>query len=319
MNSAKKPLLSGEAAAGEAAGGVRPAQKNIGSNEYRAIKGSFEAALNLEDEKGGIRGVVGDQAKMILFTNLQRMNVALHENHILTQEEANELYTLMSQFNIGASATNPTYLSPAGINRFRLKVKESVEGSSYDVNLLTLKLIDAKNRQDIEGIQGIIMSEINSAGEGSNLSMDRIFGSDKSVAAMMRLCKTIEDFKVEEGGGDRFNCSKCVTFYERFPRLILHTGEPINFTTVQNVLSQPITTNRYSYHDFSDDIETLITRQREAAEVARNKNIDGFLGNRFGTFGMGGNKRKRLSSRYKSKSKSQQRRRLQISKKTRRL
>jgi hypothetical protein len=301
MSGARQPLLSGEAA--------RSTQNNRGSEEYRAIKGSLESALNLEDDANpGILGVFGNQAKMILFTNLNRMNLALHENHILTQEEANELYRLMSQFNIGASATNPTHLSPAGVNRFRLKFEESSEGTCYDINLFNLELIGAKNRQDIEGI----ISRINSAGEISNLSIDRIFSGEKSVAAMMRLCKTIEDFKVKEGGGDGFNCSKCVTFYERFPRLILHNGYPINFTTVQNLLSQPINTTIYSYNDFSDDIETLITRRAERAEAikTRNKNIDGFLGNRFGTFGMGGNKRKRLSSRYKSKSKSKKTRRI---------
>ena len=205
---ARTPLLSGEAA--------RPTQNNRGSQEYRAIKGSLEAALNLEDEANpGIVGVFGDQAIMILFTNLNRMNLALHENRILTQEEANELYRLMSQFNIGSSATNPTHLSPAGVNRFRLKIKESSEGTSYDINLFNLELIDAKNRQDIEGI----ISRINSAGENSNLSIDRIFSGEKSVAAMMRLCKTIEDFKVKEGGEMGLTVPNVSLFTKDFPDL----------------------------------------------------------------------------------------------------
>jgi hypothetical protein len=55
MSEASQPLLSGEAA--------RPTQNNRGSEEYRAIKGSLEAALNLEDDANpGIVGVFGDQA-----------------------------------------------------------------------------------------------------------------------------------------------------------------------------------------------------------------------------------------------------------------
>ena len=249
MSEASQPLLSGH-----------NRDNAHHSEQFNEIKRSLESALDYSPEGvgPGPDALVGGQAIMTIFTQLSRMNIALHDNHTLQQNEIDYLYRLMSQFNISANAKKSAYLSPHGINSFALKIKEASEGSSYDVNLLTLELNRANNEENKQVLIKSIITSINSSGEDSNLAMDRIFGSEKSVAAMMRLCKTIEELKNEMARGDEvgFNCSKCVAFYNRFPQLILHNGQPIDFTKVQSILSLPINTTRYTHDNLTSDIQT---------------------------------------------------------------
>jgi hypothetical protein len=137
----------------------------------------------------------------VLFAIFNKITLALN-NRELTQDEANMLYKEVPHLNIGRDNIHLTLKQVMEIANI---FQNSSQGSARDIDLLTLKFINSPTQESKQSF----LDNFNSAGEISELSLDRVFASERSIAAMMRLCNEIK----VEGFAD--NATKCTSFNDR--------------------------------------------------------------------------------------------------------
>ena len=187
-----------------------------------------------------------------LFGTFSRIALALN-NRTLTEGEANELYQLISQINIG-DASRVNRLTRRQIKIFADIFKESAEGTARDLDLLTTML----RQNGVQAVQHVV-ARLQSA----TLAIERIFDSEKAVSAMMRLCTTLTSLGVQPP-------NKCNEFNHRLAIGFLTTGQPIDMTSVTSMSQQEINLDQLIEPDFTfiiDEINKDAKRQEHESEV----------------------------------------------------
>ena len=137
----------------------------------------------------------------VLFAIFNKITLALN-NRELTQDEANMLYKEVPHLNIGRDNIHLTLKQVMEIANI---FQNSSQGSARDIDLLTLKFINSPTQESKQSF----LDNFNSAGEISELSLERVFASERSIASMMRLCNEIK----VEGFADY--ATKCTSFNDR--------------------------------------------------------------------------------------------------------
>jgi hypothetical protein len=187
-----------------------------------------------------------------LFGTFSRIALALN-NRTLTEGEANELYQLISQINIG-DASRVNRLTRRQIKIIADIFKESAEGTARDLDLLTTML----RRNGVQAVQQVV-ARLQSA----TLAIERIFDTEKAVSAMMRLCTTLTSLG--------FQPIKCNEFSHRLAAGgLLTTGQPIDMASVTRMSQQEINLDQLIEPDFTfiiDEINEDAKRQEHESEV----------------------------------------------------
>jgi hypothetical protein len=191
----------------------------------------------------------------LLFGTFTRIALALG-NETLTESEANLLYQSISEINIGSGSASRANLTLAQVKELANIFKEASEGTSRDIDLLTLELINQQKKRET------LVNKINSVGENTMLSLDRIFDSEKAVAAMMRLCKTLAQLNIDS--------AKCKMFHDRLQLKTLQTNKPINMDSVYKMSEQEINLNKMEMDDFTYIIDE-INRQEHESNVRKTR------------------------------------------------
>ena len=193
------------------------------------------------------------QIIQLLFGVFSRIALALN-NRTLTEGEANELYQLISQINIG-DASRVNRLTRRQIKIFADIFKESAEGTARDLDLLTTML---RRRNGVQTVQQVV-ARLQSA----TLAIERIFDTEKAVSAMMRLCTTLTSLGVQPP-------NKCNEFNHRLAAGgLLTTGQPIDMASVTRMSQQEINLDQLIEPDFTfiiDEINQDAKRQRQKHE-----------------------------------------------------
>ena len=193
------------------------------------------------------------QIIQLLFGVFSRIALALN-NRTLTEGEANVLYQLISQINIG-DASRVNRLTRRQIKIFADIFKESAEGTARDLDLLTTML----RRNGVQAVQQVV-ARLQSA----TLAIERIFDTEKAVSAMMRLCKTLTSLGVQPP-------NKCNEFNHRLAAGgLLTTGQSIDMASVTRMSQQEINLDQLIEPDFTfiiDEINKDAKRQEHESEV----------------------------------------------------
>ena len=192
------------------------------------------------------------QIIQLLFGVFSRIALALN-NRTLTEDEANELYQLISQINIG-DASRVNRLTRRQIKIFADIFKESAEGTARDLDLLTTML----RQNGVQAVQQVV-AKLQSA----TLAIERIFDTEKAVSAMMRLCITLTSLG--------FQPIKCNEFNHRLAAGgLLTTGQSIDMASVTRMSQQEINLDQLIEPDFTfiiDEINKDAKRQEHESEV----------------------------------------------------
>ena len=221
------------------------------------------------------------QIIQLLFGIFSRIALAL-ENRTLTEREANTLYKLITRINIG-NVRRVNHLKVRQVEIIADIFKESSEGTARDIDLLTVMLIPGVHQVPQQVLQQVIDGI-----ESTTLPLDRIFDSEKAVAAMMRFCNL----------GVQTN--KCAEFNNRLAAGLLQTGQPINMGSVTRMSQQPINLDKFTNDDFSFIINEI---NRDAAERQVDENNVWKARSMFHKGGRGNmQKKKSQSKKYKPKN-----------------
>ena len=192
------------------------------------------------------------QIIQLLFGVFSRIALALN-NRTLTEDEANELYQLISQINIG-DASRVNRLTRRQIKIFADIFKESAEGTARDLDLLTTML----RQNGVQAVQHVV-ARLQSA----TLAIERIFDTEKAVSAMMRLCTTLTSLGVQPP-------NKCNEFNHRLAAGgLLTTGQPIDMASVTRMSQQEINLDQLIEPDFTfiiDEINQDAKKKRQEHE-----------------------------------------------------
>jgi hypothetical protein len=237
------------------------------------------------------------QIIQLLFGAFSRIALAL-DNKTLTEVEANELYQLISQINIG-DASRVNRLTRRQIEIIADIFKESAEGTARDLDLLTTML----KRNGEQVVQQVVYRL-----DSPNVTLERIFDSEKAVAAMLRLCTTLTSL-----GGVQPN--KCNEFNHRLAAGgLLTTGQPIDMASVTRMSQQEINLNQFIEPDFTfviDELNKYAKRQEHESNVWKARL-------RFHKGGRG-NMQKQKSQSKKSKPKNTRKSKYKCSKKNKQI
>ena len=98
--------------------------------------------------------------------------------------------------------------------------------------------------------------------DSPNVTLERIFDSEKAVAAMMRLCTTFTTLGVQP--------NKCNEFNHRLAAGFLLLGQPINMALVTRMSQQQINLDQFIERDFTfviDELNQDAKRQEHESEV----------------------------------------------------
>ena len=192
------------------------------------------------------------QIIQLLFGVFSRIALALN-NRTLTEDEANELYQLISHINIG-DASRVNRLTRRQIKIIADIFKESAEGTARDLDLLTTML----RQNGVQAVQHVV-ARLQSA----TLAIERIFDTEKAVSAMMRLCITLTSLG--------FQPIKCNEFNHRLAAGgLLTTGQSIDVASVTRMSQQEINLDQLIEPDFTfiiDEINKDAKRQEHESEV----------------------------------------------------
>jgi len=255
-----------------AAAAAAPAQKQI--SQFADISSKIEMFGQIEPEERS-------QIIQTLFGIFSRIALAL-ENRTLTEREANTLYKLITRINIG-NVRRVNHLKVRQVEIIADIFKESSEGTARDIDLLTVMLIPGVHQVPQQVLQQVIDGI-----ESTTLPLDRIFDSEKAVAAMMRFCNL----------GVQTN--KCAEFNNRLAAGLLQTGQPINMGSVTRMSQQPINLDKITNDDFSFIINEI---NRDAAERQVDENNVWKARSMFHKGGRGNmQKKKSQSKKYKPKN-----------------
>ena len=262
-----------------AAAAAAPAQKQI--SQFADISSKIEMFGQIEPEERS-------QIIQTLFGIFSRIALAL-DNRTLTEDEANQLYQLISQINIG-DEIRVNRLTLTQIKIIADIFKESAEGTARDLDLLTTMLEQTSGTFGFDDLTSPKIQQVVRRLDSPTVALDRIFDSQKAVAAMMRLCTTLTTLGLQP--------NKCAEFNNRLAAGLLQTGQSIDMPSVTSMSQQPINLDQLDILDFTFIIEEInkdAKRQHES-EVwkARSMFHKGGRGNM--------QKKKSQSKKYKPKN-----------------
>ena len=192
-----------------------------------------------------------------LFGTFSKIALAL-ENKTLTESEANTLYQLIAQINVDESRVNR--LTRRQIRILADIFKEASEGTARDVDLLT-NMLTQNSGTSLFSFDDLTSSNIQQVIRGieyTHLTLDRVFDSEKAVAAMMRLCRTLSGLGVQT--------NKCKDFNSRLATGLLLTGQPINMDSVTRMSEQQINLDQITKPDFTEIIHAINEDAHEEAK-----------------------------------------------------
>ena len=225
------------------------------------------------------------QIIQLLFGTFSRIALALN-NRTLTEGEANELYQLISQINIG-DASRVNRLTRRQIKIIADIFKESAEGTARDLDLLTTML---RRNGGVQAVQQVV-ARLQSA----TLAIDRIFDSEKAVSAMMRLCTTLTSLG--------FQPIKCNEFNHRLAAGgLLTTGQSIDVASVTRMSQQEINLDQLIEPDFTFIIDEINQDAKKKRQEHESEVWNARL--RFHKGGRGNMQKKQSSRSKKSKLKN---------------
>ena len=194
----------------------------------------------------------------VLFAIFNKITLALN-NRELTQDEANMLYKEVPHLNIGRDNIHLTLKQVMEIANI---FQNSSQGSARDIDLLTLKFINSPTQESKQSF----LDNFNSAGEISELSLERVFASERSIAAMMRLCNEIK----VEGFADY--ATKCTSFNDRLgnssngtPRLKtgnLTNGKPFDMDRIVASSKEKINLSEIDAEHLDGMIEGMLNHNK---------------------------------------------------------
>ena len=194
----------------------------------------------------------------VLFAIFNKITLALN-NRELTQDEANMLYKEVPHLNIGRDNIHLTLKQVMDIANI---FQNSSQGSARDIDLLTLKFINSPTQESKQSF----LDNFNSAGEISELSLERVFASERSIAAMMRLCNEIK----VEGFADY--ATKCTSFNDRLgnssngtPRLKtgnLTNGKPFDMDRIVASSKEKINLSEIDAEHLDGMIEGMLNHNK---------------------------------------------------------
>lgn len=187
----------------------------------------------------------------ILFGAFSRIALAL-DNRSLTEYQANQLYQLISQINVG-DESRVNHLTRRQIKIIADIFKESAEGTARDIDLLTTMLRE-------NGVQ--VIQQVVHRLDSPTVTLERIIDSEKAVAAMMRLCTTLTTLGVQS--------NKCNEFSHRLAEGFLLSGQAIDMASVTRMSQQQINLDQFIEPDFTfviDELNKDAKRQEHESEV----------------------------------------------------
>jgi hypothetical protein len=199
---------------------VAAAQKQL--SEYANI---MELIENFNEMKSDIN---------ILFLIFNRINLAL-DNKTLTESQADSLYRNITELCTFGNVN----LTLAQVTEIGKMFKNASQGTARDLDLLTTML-----RQN--GVQ--VVQQVVATLESTTLPFERIFDSEKAVAAMMRLCRTLSSLGVKNNKCDEFNSR------------LLRGG--MDMDSVARISQQEINLNEFTINEFAIVIQEMIRQRR---------------------------------------------------------
>lgn len=180
----------------------------------------------------------------ILFSIFNRINLA-RENKTLTESNALLLYRSITEFCTFGNVN----LTLAQVTEIGKMFKEASQGTSRDLDLLTSELLRTQLNPET------VVNKINDAGENSMLSLDRVFDSEKGVASMMRLCRTLAQLKLKS--------DKCDKLYSRLQsNTTLQTGQPIDIDSITKMSEKEMNLNEIGINEFAIVLQEMIRQRR---------------------------------------------------------
>jgi len=180
----------------------------------------------------------------IFFLIFNRINLAL-DNKTLTESQADSLYKKITELCTFGNVN----LTLAQVTEIGKMFKNASQGTARDLDLLTLELLRTGSEPKI------VVNKINDAGEDSMLSLNRVFDSEKAVASMMRLCKTLKKLNLE--------IEKCEKFHNRLQSTTtLQSGQPFDIDSITNMSQQEINLNEFGINEFAIVIQEMIRQRR---------------------------------------------------------
>jgi hypothetical protein len=180
----------------------------------------------------------------ILFLIFNRINLAL-DNKTLTESQADSLYRNITELCTFGNVN----LTLAQVTEIGKMFKNASQGTTRDLDLLTLELLRTGSEPEI------VVNKIDDAGENSMLSLDRVFDSEKGVASMMRLCRTLAQLNLKS--------DKCAKFYSRLQsNTTLQTGQPIHIDSITKMSEKEINLNEFGINEFAIVIQEMIRQRR---------------------------------------------------------
>jgi hypothetical protein len=189
------------------------------------------------------------QRILFLFGVFNKIAIAL-DNRALTENQVNTLYQLIAQINVG-DESRVNRLTRRQIRIIADIFKDSAEGTALDLDLLTTelrKISDTSLFGHVDVTNPNIQQVVNRL-ESTNMPLDRIFDSEKAVAAMMRLCTTLSSLGVQP--------NKCNEFSKRLAAGLLISGQLIDMDSVTRMSKQEINLDRVVEDDFTFMIDEL--------------------------------------------------------------
>ena len=226
-----------------------------------------------------------------LFGTFSKIALAL-ENKTLTESEANTLYQLIAQINVG-NANRVNRLTRKQIRILADIFKESAEGTARDLDLLTTMLRENSSTFGFDDLTSPkiqqVVARVVAMLESATLEPDRIFDSEKAIAAMMRLCTSLNGLGVQT--------NKCNDFNSRLSRGLLLRGTPIDMASVTRMSQEQINLDQITHDVFTSIIEAInqdadVEAKRQHESEVRKARLRFHKGGR-------GNMQKKQSSRSK--------------------
>jgi hypothetical protein len=288
MNYLKEPLLSRPPVAVAAAAAAAPIQNQVSqlndiTSKIRMLIPEIPSEIDMQHS----------EIIQLLFGIFSRISLAL-DNKTLTEREANTLYQLIAGINIG-DESRVNHLTRRQIKIFADIFKESSEGTARDLDLLTTMLEQTSGTFGFDDLTSPKIQQVVDGLESATLPLERIIDSEKAVAAMIRLCRFLNNLGVQT--------NKCNDFKSRLARGFLLTGAPINMNSVDRMSQERINLDQITEADFTAVIEEI---NKDADEEAKRQKHESEVWKARSMFHKGGRgnmqKKKSQSKKYKPKN-----------------
>jgi len=288
MNYLKEPLLSRPPVAVAAAAAAAPIQNQVSqlndiASKIRMLIPEIPSEIDMQHS----------EIIQLLFGIFSRISLAL-DNKTLTEREANTLYQLIAGINIG-DESRVNHLTRRQIKIFADIFKESSEGTARDLDLLTTMLEQTSGTFGFDDLTSPKIQQVVDGLESATLPLERIIDSEKAVAAMIRLCRFLNNLGVQT--------NKCNDFKSRLARGFLLTGAPINMNSVDRMSQERINLDQITEADFTAVIEEI---NKDADEEAKRQKHESEVWKARSMFHKGGRgnmqKKKSQSKKYKPKN-----------------